>query len=293
MPGVRDAADPLFAKYGGWAVVTGASSGLGEEYAIALARRGFPVALVARRADRLESLAANLRAEHGVATRILAEDLADPAAPARVATAMADVEVGILVNNAGFGFSGRFADADPASDARMVQVNCGAVAALTHAFLPPMLGRRRGAIVIVASIAAYQPTPFFAIYGATKAFDLMLAESLWCELRGTGVDVLSVNPGRTRTEFSIRAHYDRPPDGDDPRAVVEGSLVRLPRQSRGPSYVPGAMNWITTLAGRFFTRAFTARTTGRVLARELLRSTPEELRARPPATPSPPSGETS
>lgn len=272
------------AHAGTLAIVTGAGSPTGIGFAIARALGGAGHSLlIASTTERIHERADELRAL-GSAARGVACDLATEAGVALLMTAVGESEVGVLVNNAGFGFSGRFADADPASDARMVQLNCGAVAALTHAFLPPMLGRRRGAIVIVASIAAYQPTPFFALYGATKAFDLMLAESLWCELRGTGVDVLSVNPGRTKTEFSIRAHYDRPPDGDDPRAVVEGSLVRLPKQSRGPSYVPGAMNWITTLAGRFFTRAFTARTTGRVLARELLRSTPDELRARPPAT---------
>ena len=265
-------------RYGGWALVTGASSGLGECYAEALAERGFPLLLVARRAERLEDLAAKLRKERGVDVEVVVLDLADPAAADRVAAAAGDREVGVLVNNAGFGFSGRFADGDPAADARMVQLNCGTVVALTHRFLPPMLRRGRGAVIVVASLAGHQPTPWFAVYGATKAFDLAFAEALWSELRGTGVDVQALCPGSTRTEFSVRAHISRPPDGDDPRAVVEEGLRRL---GRGPSVVTGLGNKCAALLHRFLPRGVVANATGAVLAKELLRASPAELRRRP------------
>lgn len=268
----------LLARYGGWALVTGASSGLGECYAEALAAEGYPVVLVARRTDRLAALAERLRGSFGVETLVVAEDLADPAAPARVAAAVGGREVGLLVNNAGFGYSGRFVDGDPAEDARMVALNCGAVVALAHLFLPPMLRRGRGAMVVVASVAGHQPTPWFAVYGATKAFDLMFAEALWEETRGSGVDVLAVSPGSTRTEFSVRAHFDRPPEGDDPRDVVTTSLARL---GRGPGVVTGFPNKVAAFLHRIVPRSFAAKATGRVLARDLLRTTPEELRKRP------------
>ena len=265
-------------RYGGWAVVTGASAGLGEQFADALAARGFPVALVARRADRLERIAAGIRERHGVETLVIAEDLAEPAAVERVAAALGDREVGVLVANAGFGWSGRFADADAAQQVRMVQLNCTSVVAATHRFLPAMLRRGRGAIVVVASLAGFQPTPWFAVYGATKAFDLCFAEALWSELRGTGVDVIALCPGSTRTEFSEVAHMERPPQGDDPRAVVETCLRRL---GRSPSVVTGFGNKLAALAYRFFPRGFVAETTGRVLAKDTLRTSPAELRRRP------------
>lgn len=265
------------ARYGGWALVTGASAGLGEQFALQLAAAGLPVVLVARRADRLEALAARIRKEHGVEALVVGDDLSDPAATERIAAAVGTREVGVLVANAGFGFSGPFVEGDAAEDARMVALNCAAVVAQAHRFVPPMLARGRGAVVVVASLAAFQPTPWFAVYGATKAFDLAFAEALRSELRGSGVDVIALCPGSTKTEFSIHAHMDRPPDGDDPGAVVAECLSRL---GRTPSVVTGFGNKIAALAHRFLPRGMVAETTGRVLAKELLRSTPEALRAR-------------
>lgn len=270
----------MHARYGGWAVVTGASAGLGEQFADALAGRGFPLVLVARRAERLEEIAERIRAAHRVEVLVVADDLADLASMDRVAAAIGGREVGVLVLNAGFGFSGRFVDGDAAADLRMVQLNCTSVVAATHRYLPPMLGRGRGAVIVVASVAGFQPTPWFSVYGATKAFDLMFAESLWSETRGTGVDVIALCPGSTKTEFSVHAHYDRPPDGDDPREVVETCLRQLGRR---PSVVTGFSNKLAAFAHRMFPRAFVASVTGRVLAKDLLRTTPDELRKRPRA----------
>lgn len=266
-------------RYGGWALVTGASSGLGEQYAESLASRGFPVVLTARRRDRMDAVAERIRAAHGVETLVVEADLAQPSAVDAVAAAVGAREIGFLVANAGFGFSGRFADLDAARSVEMVQLNCTSVVALVHRWLPPMLARGRGAVVIVASLAGHQPTPWFSVYGATKAFDLSLAEALWSETRGTGVDVQALCPGRTRTEFSVRAHYDRPPDGADPRDVVEEGLRKL---GRGPSVVTGAGNKVTAFLHRLVPRSLSAAATGAVLARGLLRSTPADLRRRPP-----------
>jgi short-subunit dehydrogenase len=270
--------DQLRDRYPGWALVTGASSGIGEAYALALAARGFPVILVARRKDRLEDLAQRLRDEHRVETLVVAEDLSQRGACERVRAAVGGRDVGVLVNNAGFGSSGRFAEQDADTDDEMIALNCAAVVRLTHLFLRPMLGRGKGAVIVVASVAAYQADPWFAVYGATKAFDLSFAEALWCELRGTGVDVLAVSPGETRTEFHERAHAKRQFRGATATSVVEKSLAALGRK---PSVVPGFVNKLTAFAHRIFPRRFVLHATGAVLARELQLTSSAELRRRP------------
>src|SRR5579864_1778957 len=191
--------------YGDWALVTGASAGIGVAFAQRLATEGINVVLVARRGDRLEQLAETLGRSHHVQTRVVPEDLEPEGAIERIAQRVADLEIGILINNAGFSTVGRFDRVPREKILGMVRVNCVAVAGLAHAFLPGMVARRRGAIIIVSSAAAYQPLGFAATYGATKAFDLMLAEALWAENRGTGVDVLALSPGPVDTEFQTVA----------------------------------------------------------------------------------------
>lgn len=268
----------LRARYGGWALVTGASSGIGEAFAEALAARGFPLVLVARRKDRLDALARRLADAHGIETLVVAQDLAQAGACDRVRHAVGEREVGLLVNNAGFGFSGRFAENEAADDDEMVAVNCAAVVRLTHHFLPPMLGRGRGGVVVVASVAGYQATPWFAVYGATKAFDLHFAESLADELRGSGVDVLALSPGETRTEFHERAHAKRQFTGMTPRAVVEKALRGLGRRH---TVVPGLANKLLAFSHRLFPRRIVAAATASILARKLLLTSASELRKRP------------
>jgi short-subunit dehydrogenase len=265
-------------RYGGWALVTGASSGLGEHFAEALAEQGFPLVLTARREDRLHALAERLSQAHGVETLVVPLDLTLADAAERLLAAVGEREVGVLVNNAGFGFSGRFSDQPAERDVRMVAVNCAAPVALTHAFLPGMLRRKRGAIVVVASVAGFQPTPFFAVYGATKAFDLALAEALADELRGSGVDVLALCPGETETEFAEHAHFGRGPGGMKPRPVVDAALRGLGRKH---VVVPGALNKISAFLHRLLPRRWVAAATGKVLAKELLRTTATELRHKP------------
>ncbi len=257
----------LLARYGGQALVTGASSGIGAVFAEELARRGFPLLLTARREDRLEALAERLRAEHRVGVEVLALDLAEPRASKRLIDAVAQREIGLLVSNAGFGASGLFDEHDPARSARMIRLHCGVTTALCHAFVPRMLARGRGGIVVVASIAGLQPTPYFALYGATKAFQVSLAEALWQELRGTGVDVVALCPGTTRTEFAQLAHTREVGHGMEPLPVVRAALARL---GRGPSVVTGLQNRFSVALPRFLPRSWVARATGEVLARRLL-----------------------
>lgn len=183
------------------ALVTGASSGIGEALARELATRGHELVLVARREERLSRLAEELP----VRCHVVQCDLESDAAGLAPRVEKLGVQVDLLFNNAGFGTYGRLQEIDAARDAAQVRVNCEAVVVLTHAFLPGMLSRRRGAIVTVASTAGMQPLPYEAVYSATKAFALTFTEALREELRGSGVRALTVNPGPVPTEWQAEA----------------------------------------------------------------------------------------
>jgi len=256
--------------YGSWALVTGASAGIGMAFTRRLAGAGLNVALVARRRDRLEALAAEMERSHGVRTRVIVEDLERDGCAEHIGDQVRDLEIGILVNNAGFSSVGRFERVPREKILGMIRVNCLAVAALTHAFLPAMQARRRGAIVIVASVAGYQPLGLAATYGATKAFDLMLGEALWAENRGTGVDVLALSPGPVDTEFQTVAGETAHP-GATPESVVEDALAALGRK---PSVIAGPFNKVRTWSLRLAPRAQVARLALGVMGRFV----PEGLR---------------
>ena len=221
------------------ALITGASSGIGEEFARALSARGQEVVLVARRAERLERLASELPG----AAHVVPCDLATEAAALVDRVRELGVDVELLVNNAGFGTYGRFLDLDPEADIGQVRVNCEAVVTLTHAFLPAMVERGRGGVITVASTAGFQPLAYEATYSATKAFARTFTEALAEELRGTGVRVLTVNPGPVTTEWQQVAGYGSAEDTHGvpgrigPRQVVEEALAAYDRGRR--SIVPG------------------------------------------------------
>lgn len=186
------------------ALVTGASAGIGTELARLFAQDRRSLVLVARRRDRLETLAEELRGRGAPSVLIVAEDLSDRGAPARIEAVVAEagVELDALVNNAGFGSNGAFATLDGAKELEMVQVNVTAIVDLTHRFLPGMLQRGRGRILNVGSTAGFQPGPFMATYYATKAFVNTFTEGLAYELRGTGVTATVSCPGPVATEFA-------------------------------------------------------------------------------------------
>lgn len=187
-----------------WALVTGASSGIGEEAARQLAARGYDLVLVARRADRLKALADRLEAEHGAASRVLPADLADPGASAVIAQQLSDagVEVEFLVNNAGYGVPGMLVDVDWARHRDFLQVMVTAVCELTWRLMPGMLARNRGYILNVASVAGLAPSSAgHTLYGASKAFVIKFSESLAEEGAGRGVHVTALCPGFTYSEF--------------------------------------------------------------------------------------------
>ncbi len=188
---------------GKWALVTGASAGIGQAIAEELAAAGANLVLTARRQDRLDSLAANLRGAHGIEVEVMTADLEQPEAPQQIfdRTEGQGRAIDLLVNNAGFGAYGELAQADWTRLESMIRVNCTAVLHLAHLFLPRMIERHRGWMMIVASTAAYQPVPYMGAYGATKAFDRMIAESLAEENARYGIKVSALCPGPTESEF--------------------------------------------------------------------------------------------
>ncbi len=226
----------------GWTLVTGASAGIGRELAIGLAERQFKLVLLARQRERLETLADELRARHGVETRVLAADLAEPEAPARVFEALRELRLEGLVNNAGLGLYGPFAQSDPAAGARLMRVNMTALVELTRRFVEPMLQRGSGRILNVASVAAFQPGPSVSLYYASKAFVYSFSYALAVELKGTGVTVTTLCPGSTRTEFFERAgmHMARPLGLSDPRRVARAGIDGMLRGKR--VVIPGWKN---------------------------------------------------
>jgi short-subunit dehydrogenase len=185
----------------GWALVTGASSGLGRAFATKLASDGMSVVLVARSAGLLHDLADGLKETYGVAVEVIVADLADADARATVVADLETRDVEVLINNAGFATSGDFADQDPARIAELISLNCLALTMLSRAAVPGMIARGRGAIVNVASTAAFQPIPTMGTYAASKAFVLRLSMAMWQELRPKGVTVLALCPGATETDF--------------------------------------------------------------------------------------------
>jgi short-subunit dehydrogenase len=218
------------------ALITGASSGIGEHFARQLSDRGHEVVLVARRAERLEELAADLPGKAHVVPCDLGSEAG--ALPDKVRELGLDVD--LLVNNAGFGTYGRFWEVEPGRDAEMVRVNCEAVVTLTRAFLPAMVDRGSGGVIVVASTAGMQPIPYEATYAASKAFALNFTEALSFELSGTGVRALAVNPGPVPTEWQDVAGFKDigvVPGKIEADQVVRESLDAYERNGR--SVIPG------------------------------------------------------
>lgn len=193
------------------ALITGASAGLGRDFARLFAADGHDVILVARRRQRLDELAAELETAHGTGVTVIDADLAQPGAARRIHEEVErrGLQVDFLVNNAGFGGTGAFVATEPGRDARMIEVNVTALVELTHLFLPPMVARGRGRVLNIGSTAGFQPGPFMATYYASKAFVNSFTEALAYELRGSGVTATLSCPGATDTEFAGHAGNDK------------------------------------------------------------------------------------
>jgi len=239
-------------------LVTGASSGLGVQFARAFAARGDHLVITARRRDRLEGLAAELSAKHDIAAQVVVADLSKPAGVDDLQSAVdgVDVTVDRLVNNAGFGSYGRFSELALEQALEMIDLNVRALVALTGCFMPQMLDRGRGEILHVASTTSFQPVPYMAVYGATKAFVLSFSEAIAQECRGTGVRVLAVCPGHTPTEFDEVSGADQRPvrtASQSATAVVREALAALDH-SGTHSIVTGTSNKLTTQLPRLLPR---------------------------------------
>lgn len=241
-------------KYGNWALVTGASKGIGLEIAQQLASGGMNIVLVARQADLLERAAKDLETEYGVDTRVLAEDLTQPDAVSRIATAVDDLDIGVLVPNAGIEINGEFIDTDPVKQHEQINVNMLAPTLMAHHFGKRMADRGKGAILFVSSLFAYQGIPYFASYAASKSYILILGEALHVELKRRGVDVSVLSPGLTRTDMtaSIPIRWSRLPM----ISLTPGKVARVGLKSIGnkPSIVPGMLNKMYAWENRLMSR---------------------------------------
>ena len=237
------------------ALITGASFGIGLELARIFARENHSLVLVARTADKLRLLASELEKEHGTRSLVLATDLTEPGAPAYILdqTIRAGIAVDVLVNNAGFGQYGLFAESDLGECLRQIQLNVTTLTHLTHLYLPQMLERSRGGILNVASTAAFQPGPLMAVYFATKAYVLHFSEALSNELRGTGITVTCLCPGATATEFHKRANATGQRllkwGSMDARTVAEDGYRAL--EAGKPVVISGFKNWLVAQSVRF------------------------------------------
>lgn len=253
---------------GQWAVVTGASSGFGRGLAAQLANRGMSLVLAGRDKARLDETARQIHDAAPVTVETVVADLSTRAGISTLLDQVGERPIEVLINNAGFGSYGPFAEADPDREADEVAVDVSAVVTLARAFLPGMLARRSGGILNVASTIAFQPAPYQAVYGASKAFVLSFSQALWAEARPAGVAVTALCPGPTRTGFvnelgadaGTTAIYSRLGESEP---VIEAGLRAL---DRGRAVViPGLRNKLIVASGRFTPRESLTRITARLL----------------------------
>ena len=248
-------------------LITGASSGIGAAFARKFASLGRNVILVARSEDKLITICNELGRVSGIRAQYIALDLTDPDAPARLfeETQKRDLEIDMLVNNAGFGSMDQFLNLDREREIEMIELNVRSLVDMTHRFLGPMRERKQGTIINVASTAGFQPVPFMATYAATKAFVLSFSEALWEENRPQGVHVMALCPGVTETNFFSAAQMDRPPmrGSQTPEEVVEAALRGMRRKKS--SIISGWLNVLVAFAVRVTPRSLVLRVAGKAL----------------------------
>ena len=238
-------------RYGPWALITGASSGMGVEFARQLADQGLNLVLAARRETRLRRLSEDLMTNAGVKVRIVVVDLSGRDFLDEIRAATQDIEVGLLVNNAGVGLAGEFLQNDRKSELAMLHLNARAPLLLSHLLGKAMQKRGRGGMIFMSSIVALAGIPSWSHYAATKAYDLVLAEGLAGELKQSGVDVLAVSPGTTRTELVRLSRFGRL-ISQAPDAVVRTALKSLGKKRRvSPGLRNKLLAFSTRLAPRF------------------------------------------
>ncbi len=245
-------------RYGPWALVTGASAGIGAEYALRIAERGVNVVLVARRRARLEELASMIEDTYRVEARVAPADLSSRDIVEVLQPAIVDIDIGLLVNCAGFGSSGPFLDMDLGIQESMLNVNCRAPLLLTHELVQGMKERGKGAVIFVSSVNGFCAARGMANYNATKAFDLVFAEGLAGELRAFGVDVQALCPGGTLTEFHRVAGLETRKFGPFARLVFASPSMVVATSLRAlggrVTVIPGLLNKLMVLSFRFLPR---------------------------------------
>jgi short-subunit dehydrogenase len=251
----------LFRRYGQWAVVTGASSGIGRELAIQLGEAGLNLVLAARSQEVLQQLADELIEKHGIAVRVVPADLAETTAVEELVAVTNALDVGLLVASAGFGTSGRFLDLTLADELNMLNVNCRALLLLSWHFGRRFAERGRGGLVLMSSIVGFQGVPNAAHYAATKAYVQTLAEALAVELKPHGVDVLAAAPGPTNSGFAQRADMQMGA-ALSPAAVARGTLQAL---GRTPTVLPGLLSKVLVYALALLPHMMRVRVMGRVM----------------------------
>jgi short-subunit dehydrogenase len=248
-------------RYGPWALVTGASAGIGAEFSRQLAAMGLNLILVARRRERIEELAGRLESTCKIQVRTIMADLSQPDFLPLILSRTELIDVGLLVNNAGFGIAGKFLEHDVKNELALLDVNCRAPLILTHAFGRQMTQRKRGGIIFVSSVSGYIATPYESSYAASKVYELFLAESLRYELGKEGVDVLALCPGSTDTEFHEIA-------GSRPvAAMAVEPVVRLALRKLGKTSVaiPGWHNRLLVYLLKFTPRPMNTYFAGKVM----------------------------
>jgi short-subunit dehydrogenase len=250
-------------------LITGASSGIGEAFARRLAARGHNLLLVARSEEKLITLCSELGRGQRIRAQFVAMDLSQPDSPAELfaETQKRDLQIDFLINNAGFGSMGEFANLDLDSELNMIDLNVRSLVELTHRFLQPMREQKSGTILNVASTAGFQPVPFMATYAATKAFVTSFSEALWEENRTHGIHVMALCPGVTDTNFFEASRMQRPParTSQTPDEVVDTALRALRR--RKSSVISGWTNLMAVEAERIVPRNLVLRTVGAVMRR--------------------------
>ena len=250
---------------GKWALITGASAGIGVALANELAVGGVNMVLTARRQDRLEELSHSLESKNKIKTAVFAADLADPSGPEKIYefTREQKIEVELLINNAGFGAYGELHTVEPKRLLDMVQVNCSAVVHLTRLFLPAMVERHSGDVLILASTASFQAVPYISTYAATKAFDLFFAEGLAEEMKHYGINVCALCPGSTESEFHVVAGQEKfMRKAETAEKVARTGLAAL---AAGKSYViSGLGNYLGTWGERLVPRRMVTRIAGNI-----------------------------
>jgi short-subunit dehydrogenase len=247
--------------HGKWALVTGASAGIGVALAEELAAGGTHLVLTARRRDRLEQLAKTLTEKYKINTEVCVADLTKPLAPQEIFdfTKQKGLEIDLLINNAGFGGYGEFPAVETSLLLDMVQVNCSAVVHLTRLYLPEMIARKRGDVMIVASTASFQAVPYISTYAATKAFDLLLAEGLAEEMKPHGIRVCALCPGSTESEFHAVANQPERTKKNQ-QTAQEVAKTGLKALAAGKSYViSGLGNYLGAHGERLVPRRFVTR----------------------------------